>query len=45
MILTVEKRNRSLGEPFYYFTDELADITFKVTIQALLDININDYKF
>lgn len=42
MMLALEQRKeedeRSLGELFFYFTDELADITFAESIQMILEI-------
>lgn len=51
-MLTVEKRSseddRFLGELFYRFTDELADITFNASMelimQALLDTIIECFR-
>ena len=37
----IKKSNRTLGEIFYFFTDELADITFaesfRIILEALMD--------
>ena len=42
MLLAVEKRtnedNRSVGELFFFITDELADITFSSALALIVDV-------